>query len=264
MDNYNRKSGYLGRENKKGLVVGDFVITRREILTSISIIAIMILIGILISNKISEYQMDENEIYNKAIKIESADLFKYGMETNVGNAFVYGKLEPVDTVTYPEISGEYMYVEKIKEKHTLHTRTVTKTTGSGKHRHTTTKTKTYWTWDVVGRENIKCKEITFCGVRFKSNKINLPDTNYIDTINESSHIRYKYYGTDTKFKGTIFTNLKDNTISDNTDFYDEKTIEQTIEKIESSCAEIIFWICWIVLIIIVVFGFYYLDNKWLE
>lgn len=65
---------------------GDFEITKREILASISIIAVMLLIGVLIASKISEYQMDKNEIYNKALKIESQDLFQYGMDTNAGNA----------------------------------------------------------------------------------------------------------------------------------------------------------------------------------
>ena len=74
-------------------------ITKREILASISIIVIMILFGILISTKISEYQMDKNEIYNKAVKIEDQNMFQYGMDTNIGNAFVYGILEAVDTVT---------------------------------------------------------------------------------------------------------------------------------------------------------------------
>ena len=107
-------SGY--RYRKRRCDFGDFEITRREILASISIIAVMILIGVLISGKISEHQMDENEIYNKADKIESADLFQHGMNTNIGNAFVYGDLEAVDTVTYPEIGGKYMDVKKVKER----------------------------------------------------------------------------------------------------------------------------------------------------
>lgn len=102
------------RHGRKGFDFGDFEITKREILVSISIIAVMILFGILISSKISEHQMDKNEIYNKAVKIESQEMFQYGMDTNVGNAFVYGDLKAVDTVTYPEIGGEYMYVEKSK------------------------------------------------------------------------------------------------------------------------------------------------------
>ena len=96
----------------RGFDFGDFEITKREILASISIIAVMLLIGFVISGKISNYILDQNEKYNKAIKIESSDLFEYGMRTNVGYAFVYGDLKAVDTVSYPEINGEYMYIEK--------------------------------------------------------------------------------------------------------------------------------------------------------
>lgn len=96
----------------RGFDFGDFEITKREILASISIIAMMLLIGFVISGRISNYILDRNEKYNKAIKIESSDLFEYGMRTNVGYAFVYGDLKAVDTVSYPEIDGEYMYIKK--------------------------------------------------------------------------------------------------------------------------------------------------------
>ena len=66
---------------------GNFEITKREILVSVSIVAIMLLIGVLNAGKISDYQLDKNEKYNKAIKIESQELFEYGMRTNAGNAF---------------------------------------------------------------------------------------------------------------------------------------------------------------------------------
>lgn len=96
----------------RGFDFGDFEITKREILASISIIAMMLLIGFVISGRISNYILDRNEKYNKAIKIESSELFEYGMRTDVGYAFVYGDLKAVDTVSYPEINGEYMYIEK--------------------------------------------------------------------------------------------------------------------------------------------------------
>lgn len=241
---------------KNGFDFGDFEITKREILASISIIAVMLLIGVLISSKISEHQLDANEIYNKAVKIDNTDLFQYGMDTNVGNAFVYGDLAAVDTVAYPEIGGEYMYIKKVKEKYTRHTKRVK----SGKRY----RTKVYWTWDRVGSEDKKCKEISFCGIIFSSNKIDLPSTDYIDTIKESSHIRYKYYGVGTNYIGTIFTELKGQTILDNTQFYDNKNIEETVEYLESGGGVILFWIFWIVLICGCVFGFYYAENKWLE
>ena len=246
---------------RNGFDFGDFEITRREILASVSIIAVMLLIGVLIAGKISDYQLDKNEKYNKAVKIESQDLFEYGMRTNVGNAFVYGDLEAVDTVTYPEIGGEYMYVKKVKERYTQHTETYYVTDSKGKKHK---KTRTYWSWDYAGSEDLKCDEISFSGVTFKSSKIDIPGTDYIDTIKESSHVRYKYYGTGTKYIGTIFTELKDGTIMDATPFYQNKSIDETVEALESDFAIWIFWVAWIVLIGLCVYGFYYIDNNWLE
>lgn len=246
---------------KRGFDFGDFEITKREILASISIIAVMLLTGVLISSKISEHQLDANEIYNKAVKIDNTDLFQYGMDTNVGNAFVYGDLVAVDTVTYPEIGGEYMYIEKVKEKYTKHTRTVTYKDSNGK---THKKKETYWTWDRVSSEDKICDRISFCGITFGNNKIELPSADHIDTIKESSHIRYKYYGVGTDYIGTIFTDLRNQTISDNTQFYINKNIEDTVKQLESGGGVIIFWIFWILLTGGCVFVFYYAENKWLE
>lgn len=238
-----------------------FEITKREILQVSPSLAVMILIGVMISFKISEHQADQNEIYNKAVKIESQELFRYGMDTNIGNAFVYGELKAIDPVTYPEIGGKYMRVEKIKEKYTKHTRTVTYTTGTVTH----TKKETYWTWDEADRESIQCKKISFCGVKFKSNKITFPSSKYIETIKESKHIRYKYYGASEQHVGTIFADLRNKTIPDKTYFYKDKDIEKTVNYLESgNILLIFFWFVWIILIIIVVFIFYYADNDWLE
>ena len=239
-------------------------VTWRELIVSVVIIAIMLIAGFSISEKIEQWQMDKNEVYNKAVKIESTDLFQYGMDTNVGNAFVYGELKAVDTVTYPEIGGEYMYIEKVKEKYTRHTRTVTKTRTVNGKTQTYTDTEVYWTWDRVWSEDKKCNEITFCDIKFGSNKINIPSADYIDTIKESGTIRYKYYGTGTEFTGTIFTELKDKTISDDSSFYNNRTIEETVESLQTEAFVVVFWIFWIILTIVCVVGFCYLDNWWLE
>lgn len=218
------------RYGRKGFDFGDFEITKREILASISIIAVMILIGILISGKISEYQMDKNEKYNKAVKIESQEMFQYGMDTNVGNAFVYGDLKAVDTVTYPEIGGEYMYVEMDTERYTMHTRQVAHTRTVNGKTETYYTTETYWTWDVIDWDKKKCNEISFAGVVFPVNKISIPATRYIDTVSAGYHLRHVYYGTGTHFVGTIFTDLRNGTISDDTKFYKDTTIEEAVEE----------------------------------
>ena len=145
-------------------------ITKREVITGFVIIAFMMIVGFFISDNITDWQNEQNAKYQKAIHIEKdKDMFQYGMDTNVGNAFVYGDLKAVDPVTYDEIDGEYMYIEKVEERYTMHTRTVSYTV-NGKVKH---RTETYWTWDYAGSEDKQCKEINFCGVTFDSNKINI-------------------------------------------------------------------------------------------
>lgn len=237
-------------------------ITKREIIASISIVAVMLIIGVIIQGNISEKIMDSSEKYNKAIKVEDEELFKYGMRTSVGNAFVYGELEVLDPVTYPEIGGEYSYIEKVKEEYTMHTRTVTYTDSKGK---TKTRTETYWTWDKVGSESLKSKKTKFLGVEFDYAQFLKLDSRHIDTIKESSRIRYKYYGSPVKATGTIFTTLKNNNIGIDNKLHENMSIEETYEYLQEGFGLLfLFWFAWILLITGVVYGFYYLDNDWLN
>lgn len=236
-------------------------ITKREVMASIVIFAIMLLLGFIISDKISDAIEEDNSVYTKALRVDTKEMFEYGMKTNIGNAFVYGALKSIDTVSYPEIKGEYMYLEKEKEKYTRHTRTVRKKVGTSYK----TTIEEYWTWDRIGTEQKHSKEISFLGIKFPYKKIKIPSTKYIKTIKESSKIRYKYYGCKTEYTGTIFTELKDNTISDKSQFYQDKNIKKTLESCLIKDWEIaIFWIIWIVVSGGLICGFCYLENNWLE
>lgn len=256
----------MRRRRRDGVLFdfGCFEITKREVMASISIIAVMLLIGVLIGGKVSDYQMDTNEKYNKAVKIETSELFEYGMRTDIGNAFVYGDLLAVDTVTYPEIGGAYMYVEKVEEHYNKHTRQVAHTRTVNGKSQTYYTTETYWTWDYAGSDSLTCKEISFLGVVFDTNKINIPGDHYIDTIKESSRVRYKYYGVETYFTGTIFTELRGGTISDDTPFYENQTIDTVVKHLESGALLVVFWAFWVFLIAVCLCGFFYMDNRWLE
>lgn len=206
--------------------------------------------------------MDRNESYYKAVKIEDAELFKHGLETNIGNALIYGELLAIDPVSYPEIDENYMFIKKIKEKYVMKTRVVTEVDSKGKTR---TKTETYYEWDVVKRESIEANKLTLLGEEFNVSQFNLSGEEYIKTIKESSSVRYKYYGVPSKIKGTIFANLSKGTISNNNiPIYANMTIAEVIESLDSDLLGIVFWIIWILLICGVVYGFYYLDNDWLN
>lgn len=243
---------------------GDFTITKREIIASITIVCILSIIGLLISGKIEEYNLDKNQKYLTAAKITSSELFSYGMRTNSGNAFVYGYLVSLDPVTYDEVGGEYFYIRKTEEHYNKHTRTVTKTRTVNGKTQTYTETEVYYSWDYYDHEDKTSTKVKFLDSEFDIQKISLPGTSYIDTIYEFGNVRYVYTGVPNNLKGTIFTRLSDGTISDNSSFYENMTIEEIVKYVTSDFNIVIFWIFWIVLIAASVFGFYYLDNRWLE
>lgn len=236
-------------------------ITKREIVFSIVIVCFMLIIGIILSGKINDNLMNEFQKYNTALQInDDADLFKYGMRTNIGNAFVYGELAAVDPVSYAEIGGEYGSITKVTERYTRHTRTVTTTDSKG---HSHTRTEVYWTWDAIHREKSNASTISFLGVSFPYGTIDYFPENYIATVKLSSKLRDVYYGSETTYLGTIYAELMNNTIS-NVSFHNDMSIEETIKFLEVKWQLIAFWIIWIIFSGFVVYGFYYLENEWLE
>lgn len=240
-------------------------ITKREILSSITIAAIWLCLGFFIAEKIDTWQQDKNMEYNKAARIEDAELFIHAMNTNLGNAFVYGELRAVDPVEYPEISGQYCYIERIKERYTMHTRTVTKARTNTKGKtETYTETETYWTWDEISRESKASDAFVFLEQQFDRSKFDLPTEDYIDTIKESPKTRYKYYGLQDTMVGTIYTVLKDGTIQDDSAFYDDQTIEDTVKILTAESYIPVFWVFWLLALTGIIVGFYYLDNYWLN
>lgn len=236
-------------------------ITKREIIASVMIIALMLILGLMLSGAISDSIIDSNEIYHKAIHINSKDIFEYGMRTNTGNAFIYGDLIAVNPVGYPEIEGEYLWIEKEKEVYTEHSRRVPYPCGKS----TCYRTEYYWTWDSHGSEYKMSDKVTFLDHEFYFNQFDRPSDHHIETQRVSPHVRYQYYGIPSKLTGTIFADLKDGDIGYGVRLYKDKTTEQAYEyAVSSGTGELIFfWILWLGATGGAVYGFYYLENRWL-
>ncbi len=239
-------------------------ITKREVIFSVVIVCLMLVFGIMISGKISDSLMNQYQEYNTALQIDNdSSLFEYGMRTNIGNAFVYGELAAVDSVTYPEIGGAYASATKVTERYTQHTRTVTKTRTVNGKTETYTETETYWTWDEIDRDHVHVSTIQFLNREFPYGTIDYFPESYITTLDAGFHLRDVYYGSALLYEGTLYANLADNTITE-TSFYCDRTINETIEHLETEWQLVLFWIFWIALTGFVVWGFYYIDNRWLE
>lgn len=241
-------------------------ITLREIIVSIAIVAIMMLFGFMISDSINEARLDKLQEYNTALKIpdNNTELFKYALDTDIGNAFVEGKLKVVDPVSINGLKGKYSYISRELEKYTQHTRTVTETYYVNGEAKTRTKIETYWSWDHQKTDRWESKKINFNGVDFDINKISMPGTRYHSTVSCGYHLRYIYRVRDLEWQGTIYAQLKDNTIQDQADFRENTDIEQMLEYYTVFNWLWVFWPFWIILTAGLVVGFYYIDNRWLE
>lgn len=244
--------------------IGDFSVTKREILISIAIIAILLVIGFMIAGAIENSMMLKHQEYNLALQIDNnKDMFEYGMRTNVGNAYVYGELKCLDPVTYDEIGGEYSYIKKVKERYTQHTRVVTYTVTVNGKPQTRTRTETYWTWDAIDSWSKQATKISFVDVEFNYGQIKFPGAAHVKTLKESSTIRYVYYGAPVSTSGTLYSNLESNTINQSS-FYTNWDIETTHKHHTSGAGLVIFWIGWSLFIIGSVVAFVLIDNHWLE
>ena len=73
-----------------------------------------------------------------------------------------------------------------------------------------------------------------------------------------------YYGVEPGHIGTLYARLSDGTIPDGSRFFDGYTIDQALEECTSEAGGVMFWIAWIILTGSIVYGFCYLDNRWLE
>ena len=255
-------------------------ITLREILVSIAIFLVLSGIGHLIYGNIDDKSVIKK--YETAQIIEdNKEKLDYLINTKFGNVFVYStfKSRDKDGVKFDEINGKYAFIKRVKERNTMHTRTVC--SGSGKNN--ICRTETYWTWDYVDSDRKYAKNIDFLGYSFDGEKLlnqvtkkNLKLSEKIykqkykkikdKYVYETSDVRYYYEYIPLNFKATIFTNTRDKEIfKDYTLFY-EKTPEQAVENIKSTTKnnKLLFIVVWSLMSAGVIFWYISLDNNYLE
>lgn len=265
-------------------------ITKREILVSIIMVCLMLLLGFFIDAKIVEGQILSKEKYTKALKIDNNnDMFKYAIDTNIGNIIVYGNFNVDKGITTEWLKNDYMYIERVTEEYSKHTRT--ECTGSGEDR--TCKTETYYTWDVIGSQSRSVDEIEFSGVIFNFGeftnypkyRLGLNNETVIDK--KQSYIkdnciyekktsffgssegdkRYFYKIINKNFSGTVFGTAKDNKFIDkNRLVINHSNIEQFIESgdIGFILGRIGFWLIYLTICGYGVYCYLEYDNDYLE
>lgn len=267
--------------------MGYFEITKREILVSIAIFFLMIGIGFLISQNIESKVEEENEVYHKALKIEDIDTYNYAKDTNIGNCFTFFTLDADTPQTIPELTGEYLYIERVYEEEHYKSRTVTETyTDSKGKTQTRTRIEHYWEWDVESRDRYQSPTCTFNGESFSTDRFSgindhrleldesTVTSDYLDQLGWSasylkkgSHKRWSFYVVPLHLEGATYVNLADGTVqSKKIPLKVNSSVQSVYESYLSSATfgTVMFWILWIMLTGGLIFGYCYLDNNYLE
>lgn len=264
-------------------------ITKREILVCIPIACILLCFGMFIDSKIVESNLLSNEEYTKALKINNNnDMFKYAIDTNVGKVINYGEFKVKDGVKDAWLKNDYMYIDKITEEYTRHSRTVCEEDSEGNE---SCHTEYYYEWDEVDSNINNVEKITFSSVEFlftdfkkyPKYELELTKDNVLDSlvnkiddncIYEDSgwnhHIgdkRYYYEVINKSFYGTVYGEAKDNKFQDKEGlFIHDSSIDEFIKSEDrwNIAARIIYWIIYLIMIGLAIYGYLYIDNDYLE
>ena len=245
----------------------DFKVTLREAIFSVLIVGVLYSVGFLVAGAIQKGTDERNLKYRQAIQIkDSGEQLSHACNTDVGYAFVEGDFKTIDPVSFDGLDGKHLSIRRDKEKYTMHTRVENYTVSDGKGGvQTRTRVVTYWTWNVVKTDRKRANLISLCGNNYST------DAFRFDDIGTESHVkntgfrtRDVFYYKPKDFRGTIFAELKEGGIHGKPSILKDRSIEWAYENYTSSCAVVVFWVFWWILIIAAVIGFVIIDNKWLE
>lgn len=156
----------------------NFELTIRELVVSTLILIIGIAFIFLGCRIIDKKYMDYNDKFIKANIIEDQDMFDYCLNTERGLSSSFAKIEADSFVSFSEVYKDFLYIERIKEEYTMHTRT-----------DSDGNIDTYYTWDRVETKSKQVDYIIVNGIKvnmsgvviktrnvdLKENEVNLED-----------------------------------------------------------------------------------------
>lgn len=255
-------------------------ITKREILVSVVIAILFVCLGIFIYGKITDHLLSESERYNTALKVKDKDTFDYVIDTQQGNIIVEANIKAKDTVSFPELKKDYLYISKNKEEYTRHEETYTDSKGK-------THTRVYWSWDWMGNEARKSNKLEMFDKTYKTSQFTLFGPSSLDAsaiLNKTAKksnwrtnhyyyvdgdTRYYYTAIPVSFDASFIAKANDKGLSpiDGSTIYLKNTdIKGMLEGVENSgtFTKVVFWVVWLMLTVGIVVIYISLENRYLE
>jgi hypothetical protein len=165
------------------------------------------------------------EAYTSAIQADTAEEFANAI-ANKQNVIATDKLIANELVSVDEIEGEYAYISVSHRKKVMKTRIVTQKVGNTNQ----TRTEIYYEWMFVGSNVYHGETFNFMGYEFNYDNVDLPERHLKD-VDYNGFSQDTYYVVDNNVEGTMFVFFNGDKI--HTEFHDDSTIEEAIDKADS-------------------------------
>ena len=210
------------------------------------IIVFMFIIGLFLSSMIVKHEEDKNLRYNQAVHITDQSQFEQAFETDIGDAFVYGRFD-CDGVSYDKIPGKYLRIEVTHQRYTQHTRIETYTTTDSKGRtQTHTKTVHYWSWDNIGDDEMHCHVVRFKGKSFGYSNFDSSSVPSNDEVVRTGfNLRDVITTYPMAFNCTVFCNMRRHSFCETAKIYYEVSPDIALKVSTRGGAVFAFWAGWI-------------------
>lgn len=281
----------------------NFEITLREVVISLTIL-IACLTGLMMGTfAIKDSYVGRNDMYDTADVYSTQEYFDFGLAGGTGRAFIYADIVAGNLVSFPELKEDFVYVKRVKQTWDLVTKTRTVTYQCGKNTCTRIETYTEWEWVTHDRVTIHSDTLLINGYEVDYDdvsgihdhdlelELNMFETStiggkeiyeitgwsndYIEVGNSgifnSNDTRYYYQVIRPSdiVNGSMFVNFKDRIMTPGETssfrFYEMNEEELLVHMHKSPVGWYIFmWTFGIIITSGLIFGFYYLDNAWLN
>lgn len=185
----------------------------------------------------------------KATHLDSEETFQYCISTGFGSVLAYGDLISNEPITNNHIDSPCMYIEKVTERYTKHTK------GSGEEK------EVYYSWDVVDKEIDNTHTFNFLGTTFDFNSVDIQSipTHKTRNYSYSKDIRYYYEYVLSNATGSLYTTLTTEGVSSGSTFFNKYTPKEVVSNVENSIewSYDAFYVVWILFTILLIFGVIY-------
>lgn len=238
-------------------------LTGREILISLLFLGIWVFFGGMIHRSIVNHTNNNNKMYRQAVSIDNnAPVFGHALDTNAGRMYAYGTMEAVNPISIDDLKSKHMRIVRRRQHYTMHTYTTHHKVGKS----TVTRVHHYWSWDTVKTDRFQVADIKFLDRTFNFNDFDVHGPTTEKTVGRGHHKRDVYELWSTNYTGTIFAKTNGKNSLEPCILWSGKTIEEC-RKIDISSGNgwlFLFWLGWLLLGGACIYGFYYIDNDWLE